>query len=186
MALQLLPLFLGINQPTLHLKRKNKFSQIYSNCLCNSKDTCISPCCHDLSAFLFSNLHPQKEKKHVYDCTDSTDQLRSIWLGETKAGEAPSQLGGSTTTWGQQDRQWLQWEASSRDGQQRSPAAKGSGNGAHQMGNKPLSQPWDMTRLQLLGKDSTHFTEPEAEEWVAAVVFDVVQDAITRFIYLSM
>lgn len=54
------------------------------------------------------------------------------------------------------------------------------------MGNKPLNQPWDMTRLDLLGKDSTHFTEPEAEEWVAAVVFDVVQDAITRFIYLSM
>lgn len=43
-----------------------------------------------------------------------------------------------------------------------------------------------MTWLCLLGKDSTHLTEREVEERVAAVVFDVVQDAITRFIYLSM
>lgn len=40
-----------------------------------------------------------------------------------------------------------------------------------------------MTQLHSLGKDGTHLTQPQAGEWVAAVVFDVVQDAITRFIY---
>lgn len=50
---------------------------------------------------------------------------------------------------------------------------------------KSLSWPRDTTRLHLLGKDGTRLTQPEAEEWVAAVVFDVVQDAITTFIHPS-